>query len=187
MLSDDYEWNQYLKDVVRWKMSRIEVPGSFADATEERFWQLARAVPFPDQRLFTTLVLPLRIHLARGNELGCDLSEEDCRVVVTEMNVYWQQAGIVWELLEVKLTEWRDDYDGSRSSTLAAREAIWSLSRDKNTGMMMNKGFRKNLFLQELLPEAVKDTDTFDVYMFDFIGHESQGAYICILFNVLLI
>lgn len=175
-----------MENVRRWKKSRLEVPGSFSDAAEERFWQLARAVPLPDQRSFTTLALPLRIHLARGSELGCDMSEEDCRVIVIAMNIYWQQAGIVWELLEVKLAEWQDDHDGSRSSVLTAREAIWSLSRDKNTGAMMNKGFRKNLFLRNLLPNAVNDIDTFDVHLFDFIGHESQGTCICNLHSVRL-
>jgi len=186
MLSNNYEWQEYLENVTRWKKSRLEVPGSFSDAAEEIFRQLARALSLPDQRSFTTLTLPLRIHLARGSELGCDISEEDCRVIVTALNIFWQQAGIVWKLLEVKLTEWQDDHDGSRSSILTARECIWSLSRDKNTGTMMNKGFRKNLFLQNLLPNAVNDRDTFDVYLFDFIGHESQGTYIYYLHSVSL-
>lgn len=175
MLKDSHEWQAYLEEVAQWNTSRLDVPGSFSVCIEEKFWQQTSTVPLPDQRLFTTLTLPLRIHLARGSELGCDISERDCRVIVDAMNVYWLQAGIVWELLEVTSTEWSDDRDGTRSSIVAARDDIWGLKRDKNTGAMMNKGFRRDLYLQKLLPDAEKETDTFDVYVFDFIGQQSQG------------
>lgn len=42
----------------------------------------------------------------------------------------------------------------------------------------MNKDHRKKLFLQQLLPHAELDLHTFDVYIFDFIGHQSQGCCI---------
>lgn len=176
MSTNDDDWEGYLEKVKRWKSSRLGVLGSFSVTIEEKSWLQTCAVPLPDQRSFSILKLPLRIHLARGGELGCDMSEEDCRFIVIVLNRLWLQAGIIWELTEIMPLEWKDDPDGSRSSILAARESIWSLHRDVNTGAMMNKGFRRDLFLQKLLPDAAKDMDTFDVYIFDFIGHQSQGT-----------
>lgn len=95
--------------------------------------------------------------------------------IVPEVNRYWEQAAIEWNLVEVIPLEWPDDPDGTRNSLLEARRDIQKLTRDHDTGMMTNKDLRRKIFLEKLIPTVVNDRSTYDVYMFDFIGEESQG------------
>lgn len=178
-LSFTEDWLAYCQHVQEWDASRSLMPGSFSDTTAEHMWRQCCSVPIPATRPFPLLNLPLYLHLTRGSELGCDITSEECyRDLLPVINKYWCQAGIVWSPVQVKIHEWPDDPDGTRRSLERARESIWSLQRDKLTGMMMNKDHRRTLFLQELLPQAEQDLNTFDVYLFDFIGFESQGCCI---------
>lgn len=173
------DWNSYIERVQEWRACRSSAPGFFCDTTPEHMWQLCCAVPIPATRPFPVLALPLCLHLARGPELGCDLSFDDCeKEILPGMNAFWNQAGIRWDLIQVKTIEWPDDPDGTRQSLENAKRSVWSLQRDEFSGMMMNKDHRKKLFLEQLLPQAERDLATFDVYIFDFIGHESQGCCI---------
>jgi hypothetical protein len=170
-------WTEYCEAVDSWKAARQSMPGEFSCSVPERMWRLNNTCPLPDLTVVPTLTLPLRIHLAKGPELGCTLTWEECFTeLVPLMNSYWKQAGIEWDLVEVLPEEWTDDADGGRASIEQARRDIYSLSRDPATGMMAGKGFRRSLFLDRLIPEALQECNTYDIYMFDFVGNESQGV-----------
>jgi hypothetical protein len=49
------------------------MPGEFSCSLPERMWRLNNTCPLPDLTVVPTLTLPLRIHLAKGPELGCTL------------------------------------------------------------------------------------------------------------------
>lgn len=172
-------WHEYSENVGAWKTARKAIPGEFSCGLDERMWMLAKECPLPELSVMPVLILPLRIHLVRGLELGCSLTLEECfNQLVPSMNQYWKQAGIEWNLIEVVNKEWPDDINGSRVLLNQARCGIHGLCRDPNTGMMAEKGFRRKLFLEHLIPEALQDRATYDVYIFDFIGNESQGMLV---------
>ena len=131
------------------------------------------------------MVLPLRIHIAQGPEFGCTLTKIECHThLVPSMNEFWSQASIQWNLVDVCEKSWSNDEDGSRSTLECICERIWSLQRDNDTGKMANKEGRREVFLDGLLSGYENDKNTFDLYVFDFIGQESQGTLFGILFYV---
>lgn len=170
------DWENYVSAVMVWKRSRAAIVGSFAEPARERCWSLCKEICLPDASCFPILILPLRIHLARGDELGCALDPETCRdQLLPIVNSYWEQAGIQWMLNDVVEKHWSDD--GSIDMT-ALRTQIWSLNRDPATGMMADKDVRRKIFLENLLPDHHLRMDTYDVYFFDLVGQQSQGCCI---------
>ena len=181
-LSNEMQYNnhseyQQLRQI--WLGERRSQPGTFSCSEEETMWLLCRSIPLPHPSELPILRLPLVIHLAVGEEFGCTITQTECvEILVPQMNMFWCQASIQWDLIEVKLLQWDNDAD-SRSNLYTARENIGKLTRDRSTGMMTNKDLRKRTFLENLIPKSKYDTSTFDVYIFDFIGHESQGIFYC--------
>jgi hypothetical protein len=172
------EWEQYVTAVDSWRRTINSVPGAFASTNADSMWELQKNIPFPSSSAVPTLRLPLCFHLARGPEFGCSLTEDQLRnELIPEMNRYWAQAAIQWDLVDVIPAEWANDADGSRRSLEIARQDMQQLVRDPETGKMTNKGIRRKLFLEQLIPEASTRTNTYDVYLFDFIGEGSQGTY----------
>jgi hypothetical protein len=173
------DWDEYLAAVDAWLRSKITTPGAFALTSVDKMWEMQKCIPLPSISSAPILRLPLRFHLAQGPEFGCSVtSEQLCNELIPQMNKYWAQAAIQWDLVEVLPKVWPDDPDGSRTSLQAARQDMQQLVRDPETGKMTNKGIRRKLFLEQLIPEATSHTDTYDVYLFDFIGEGSQGKAI---------
>lgn len=98
--------------------------------------------------------------------------------MIEMMNEYWKQAKIEWYLEEILYMNIKSDTKMDENSLLEVRNQIWSLHRDPNTGKMKNKEIRRQLFLDKLMEGYQSDLNTFDVYVFEFIGKESQGCCI---------
>lgn len=171
-------WETYCDAVKCWNEASQTIPGAFSYSVSERMWALSRSCPLPDASTIPIITLPLRLHLVQGPELGCSLTWEQCFLeLVPMMNNYWRQAGIEWDLIEVLSKDWPNDADGGRSLLEQARHDINKLARDPETGMMAGKDRRRAIFLDKLIPEALQQRSTYDVYMFDFIGNGSQGKH----------
>lgn len=149
-------------------------PGAFAKDSSYNFWKISSEITFPYASP-PTIKLPLRIHLAGGSILGCSITQNDCfDQIIHVVNKLWSQAGIEWELVEVMPLKW--DIDDVQLERL--KSEIWSLHRDPTTGMMTGKEKRRNIFLNNLIKEHTQFNRSFDIFMFDFIGQESQGCCI---------
>jgi hypothetical protein len=105
--------------------------------------------------------------------IGCSITVNECvEMLLPTINRFWEQASIRFNLTDIIEDSWEEvDYGAMQN----IQRCIWSLERDFNSGKMQNKGMRKNLFLDVLLPHHMNERDAFDIYLFDFIGHRSQG------------
>lgn len=171
------EWLNYERYIQEWTIKSSETnPGHFSENKAYIFWQISNQIPLPDVK--PTLTLPLRFHLCRDSEqqtekiFGCKLSVDDCITMVPIINYFWTMAGIQFSLIGVYEECWEDLTPGTLANI---HEQICSLSRNPQTGQMQNKDLRRKLFLEKLIPHHHTLSDAFDVYMFDFIGQESQG------------
>jgi hypothetical protein len=178
-------WSAYVAARDQWLAQRRLQPGAFASPAET-YYNLSCCVPLPLDAI-PILVLPLRVHLARGPEFGCTLTEDDLNFqIVPLMNEYWAQARIEWTLESVESASWPEDMElvdaegteGVRRSLGEVRSGIWNLKRDPETGKMAGKGLRRDLFLGCLLKGFRERADMYDVHVFDFIGEESQGEWV---------
>ena len=180
---------EYSKQLREWYKKKNNFPGAFRMDIAEAMWAQCKGVQIPLVSELPVLTLPLRIHLAQGPELGCSITMEECFTeLVPIMNEFWTQAGIVWDLIEVAPVQWPNDVDGSRKTIECARKQITLLVRDHSTGKMTNKDLRRSIFIDTLIPNAALSKETYDVYMFDVIGEESQGdtllISLCSSFNL---
>jgi hypothetical protein len=176
----------FSQKVEAWLASRNRMPGAFAETVEEKFWSLSKEISLPSVDDIEILILPLRIHLVQGEEFGCSLTKKECQEqLCSSLNEYWWPAGIVWDIVDVPMKEIVDTSESSTygMSKSILREHVWNLKRSKETQQMANKEFRRTIFLGNLIPEHQHSLNTYDIYMFDFIGHESQGSTLFCFIN----
>jgi hypothetical protein len=105
------------------------------------------------------------------------LSEADCRdKLLPVINDLWVQAGIGFEIIEVVEHNWDDIIDPNELNKI--KSVIWSLERDPDTGMMTGKNIRKQTFVDSLMTPDGLHPESYDIWVFDFVGKESQGCCI---------
>jgi hypothetical protein len=100
---EQIHWTKYQSAALEHRESCCTRPEYFSLPPEERFYQQCLACPLDEstRSQMPLLLLPIRIHLLRCKELGrsSDLNKESIQHIVGEMNRYWEQAGIQFELL----------------------------------------------------------------------------------------
>ena len=175
-------WKEYEKSVRNYYDLISSQPGWFSLDQEEQYYRLCQSCSLdPFAGCMPELCLDLRIHLIRNKHLGCSvaLNGESLTTIMKEMNRYWKQAGIRWNLMDVvdqNLTSRLVPED----KQLKIKDFIHNgLSRGAD-GKMQNKGKRQRVF-HKILSQLEYETlvDTFDVWIFDCIGQGSQGVCIC--------
>ena len=166
-------WEEYDQFVEEELSKKSEEVGGFASSPDETFWNIVCKGPMPVVSKAPLLILPLHIHLARGERIGCDLSEEQCiEKIGKQVNQFWCLARIEFNIVNVTEHEWQlEELD-----TIV--DDIWNLKRDPKSGKMSGKGKRKSIFLDKLINKDYISPKTFDVWLFDFIGWGSQGCCI---------
>lgn len=180
-MSSTPTWSAYLELVEKWSIKRSHRPGTFSHSLPEKYWQLSQDVPLPRAMDLPTITLPLRLHLSRGEELGCNLSVEQAQCLVPVINTFWTQAGIQWELIDITCMTWPTTVvsaDGEPNLLEFIKKRIWMLQRDPTTGKMAGKDIRRSVFLDTLIREHTTNKYTFDIHIFDYIGQKSQGCCI---------
>jgi len=163
---------------------REEQPGFFALSQEEKFYQQCRACPLPAKSLncMPELRLDLKINLVRNKHIGCSsaLCSKSVEQMVENMGIYWKQAGIQWNLVGVVERHLTEDLLPEKIQEKVKHFIHHELSRGPD-GKMQNKGKRRHVFLETVLSkfDYQKALNTYDVWIFDAIGQESQGVCIC--------
>lgn len=187
--ADESHWKRYQSAVAEHRLSALSNPESFSLPAEEKYYQQCVACPLNEmvRAEMPQLVLPLRIHLLRSKELGCsvDLNQETMQQIVTEMNRYWEQARILFELSDIGNTSHGIiDHDLDQLIPEQVRQESrhfieFGLTRGPD-GRMQNRSERKELYLNTLLApfNFRNDTSTYDVYFFNMTGNGSQGVCI---------
>ncbi|KAL3793234.1 hypothetical protein HJC23_000776 [Cyclotella cryptica] len=183
-------WKKYQSSVDQHRQSILSTrPGWFSLPPEERFYQQCLSCPLDEltRSQMPFLVLPLRIHLLRSTNstLGCssDLNEESIKSMVRQMNSYWEQARIRFQLLssthENGILEHNLDPLIPKHIQREAKHFIeHDLTRGPD-GRMQNRSKRKDLYLHTLLrPLKYDKSTTYNVYFFDMTGNGSQGVCI---------
>ena len=182
-------WEAYLYSINQHRQSALCNPESFSLPPEEKYYQQCLVCPLTEsvRSQMPLIVLPLRIHLIRSKELGCspDLNEESTKQIVTEMNKYWEQCRIEFQLLTDSNTSdgvLNHDMDELISEDIRKESRhfiVHGLTRGPD-GRMQNRSKRKDLYLNTLLHPLNfrQNRSTFDVYFFDMTGNGSQGVCI---------
>lgn len=159
-------WAKYQSSILQHRQSILSTrPDWFSLPPEERFHQQCLSCPLNEciKSQMPYLLLPLRIHLLRSKEstLGCssDLNEESIKLIVSQMNRYWEQARIRFRLLspatDLTCTPGIAEQDLDRVlpkhiQTEAKRFIEHDLTRGPD-GRMRHRSKRKDLYLDALL------------------------------------
>eukprot|EP01082_Thalassiosira_pseudonana_P016106 g13848.t1 g13848 contig9:593107-594069(-) len=193
-----HHWESYQSFITHHRqLLTATSPDWFSLSPEEQFHRQCIACPLTNEvRCQMPLItLPLRVHLIRSEELGCstDLNCESMKQIVREMNTYWLQAGIQFQLSNVG-----NESDGILENNLdnlipqnVRRETrqfiINGLTRGPD-GRMQNREKRQRVYTNTLLRPLNfhNDTQTYDVYFFDMIGSGSQGVCISRSLNAVI-
>lgn len=176
--NDGGAWKQYCSELNR-RMQRLSelCPGGFALSAEEKAYRACRGCPVPREHL-PMVKLPLRFVLVRDQLIGCTISSADTAVLVCELNQYWKQAGITFIPTSEPVEVFFPDGTAHGKAVCDLKDSIWSLCRGED-GKMTGKGLRKEVFLGHLMKDPPFDAHSaFNIWIFDFLGHGSQGVCI---------
>ena len=155
-------------------------PGYFAKFSAQRQYEFCQSCPLTTDVLskMPVLVLPLRFNLIRCPIIGCspELNTESVEMMVIVMNTFWEQTRIHFELISVedRECELRREVQNDLQFFI-----MHTLCRSPNE-TMMHKAESQDNFLDVLLSsfDYMKNSDTYDIWVMDIVGHQSQG--ICI-------
>ena len=186
---ENRHWERYQTAIAQHRQSTFCNPESFSLPMEEMYYQQCLVCPLSDvvRTQMPSLVLPLRIHLLRSKELGCssDLNQESMQQIVMQMNRFWEQAGIQFELSGIGNASngiIDHDMDQLLSDTVrqGSKHFIYTGLTRGPDGRMQNRSKRKELYLNTLLApfNFRNDKSSYDVYFFDMTGNGSQGVCI---------
>ena len=175
------EWISYKESVKRFvDMKMVSNPGYFAKDSAQKHYELCLACPLQNY-LMPLLVLPLQIHLIQSPWLGCSesLNPETMKSICQDLNRYWAQACIFFDLVSVE----RYECQLPRKIQEDLKDFIQNKLRRGPDGRMMHKAERRQIFVDLLLNSFAESKTTsygchYDIWFMDMVGHQSQG--ICI-------
>lgn len=175
------KWISYKESVKRFVDAKIvSDPGYFAKDPAQKHYELCLACPLIRQSM-PLLVLPLRIHLIQSPWLGCSesLNPETMKSICHDLNRYWAQAGIFFDLVSVENHECQLPHKTQEN----LKDFIQHKLKRGPDGRMMHKAERKQMFVDVLLNSFAQNTTAsygchYDIWFMDMVGHQSQG--ICI-------
>lgn len=171
------DWTEFENAVSSWRREQSCVVGNFATSPTEMFYKISCSVTMPPICMAPILRLPLRIHIARGDLLGSSLTATECHdIILPRINELWAQAGICFAIVDVVDHRWADNVNSIPLVTL--KDRIWGLCRDPATGKMAGKAERREIFLDHLIGNGHETPNTYDIWVFDFVGQQSQGCCI---------
>ena len=197
LCNQNTHWEAYCNSVDLHRQSALGNPESFSLPPEEKYYKQCLACPLTElsRSQMPLIILPLRIHLIRSKELGCslDLNQESMKQIVAEMNKYWKQCGIQFQVSsDDNTTDGILNHDLDQLIPESIRKEsrhfiVHGLTRGPD-GRMRNRSKRKDLYLNTLLHPLNfrQNRFTYDVYFFDMTGNGSQGVCISREYRVVI-
>ena len=123
------------------------------------------------------LQLPLRFHFFRSETMGVPLDVDEAWFmlkILPQINTYYKKHGIRWEssgCVELNVAE-----SASEENMAMCAEARAKTNKINRQNAAGNNDIRREVFLKTLVPQYKTHLDTYDVYLFDFIGDGFQGV-----------
>lgn len=171
-------WESFERSLREFINCEAQQAGSFSLKDGEIYWKASTTLVVPPVEVAPYVLLPLRFHISRGESLGaCYLSETDCRdILLPVINDLWLQAGLGFEIIDILEHNWDETIDPIQLKSI--RSTIWGLDRDPSSGKMSGKSIRRQAFVDSLIGLDRLHPETYDIWLFDIIGNQSQGCCI---------
>ena len=117
------------------------------------------------------LYLPLRFNIHIDSHIGVNKSEFNenwCHERIVEINNYWLKAGIIFQFHSCEYINASQYCDTKKAERLIRN---WNRSN-------INRGERKRLFLNDIIPYHAARSSCFDIHLLRFVGNTFQGCCI---------